>query len=79
MPIVRTDRPLVSVTPELPDEDVEANEDSDSVKCGRCRLNFIRHPSIGAGDPPKWWVCPQCRSRLTGEESRTNLRRARKT
>jgi len=77
MPAVPTNRPLFPVAADLSDDDVEASDDSDSVQCGRCRLNFIRHPSIGAGDPPKWWVCPECRRRLLGDESRTNSRWAR--
>jgi hypothetical protein len=65
MSIVRIDPPLVAVAPQLPDVDMGASEDSDSVtKCGRCLVNFVRHPPNGAGDPPTWWVCPQCRTLL---------------
>jgi hypothetical protein len=78
MPALPIDRPLVVVAPELPDVDTEANEDADPVtKCGRCRQSFARHPSIGLGDPAKWWLCPPCRSRLLGDVSRTNSRWAR--
>jgi len=74
------DRLLVAVAPESPDVDMEASEDSDSVtKCGRCRLNFDRHPSIAPGDSSRWSLCPPCRSRLLNDESRTNLRWLRET
>jgi hypothetical protein len=44
------------------------------TRCGRCRLNFVRHPSISPGDSPRWWLCPPCRSRLLGDEKRTSSR-----
>jgi hypothetical protein len=44
------------------------------TRCGRCRLNFVRHPSISTGDAPRWWLCPPCRSRLLGDETRTSSR-----
>jgi hypothetical protein len=55
--------------------DTDENESGDAVtRCGRCRLNFVRHPSISVGDPPRWWLCPPCRSRLLGDETRTSSR-----
>jgi hypothetical protein len=72
MPVVPPDRRRVAGGPELPDVGGEANEDIDCVmKCGRCRVSFL-HPSIGLGDPPKWWVCPSCRSRLLRDVSGTD-------
>jgi hypothetical protein len=67
--------PLIAVAPQLADDEAEDNENGDPVTmCGRCRLNFVRHPSISAGDSPKWWLCPACRSRLLGDETRTSSR-----
>jgi hypothetical protein len=67
--------PLLAVAPQLPDVDDDDSENGDAVtKCGRCRLNFVRHPSISPGDSPRWWLCPPCRSRLLGDESRTKTR-----
>lgn len=43
-------------------------------KCGRCRLTFVRDPSLDPSDSPKWWLCPPCRARLLGDVSRTNAR-----
>jgi hypothetical protein len=67
--------PLVAVASQLPEIDPDENENGDPVtRCGRCRLNFVRHPSISPGDSPRWWLCPPCRSRLLGDESRTSSR-----
>jgi hypothetical protein len=67
--------PLVAVASQLPEIDPDENENGDPVtRCGRCRLNFVRHPSISPGDSPRWWLCPPCRSRLLGDESRTKSR-----
>jgi hypothetical protein len=69
--------PLAAVATEVPHADVDENvdENGESVtKCGRCRLTFVRHPSISAGDAPRWWLCPPCRSRLLGDESTTSSR-----
>lgn len=67
--------PLVAVAPQLPEADPDENENGDPVtRCGRCRLNFVRHPSISPGDSPRWWLCPPCRSRLLGDETRTSSR-----
>ena len=67
--------PLVAVASPLPEIDQDENENGDPVtRCGRCRLNFVRHPSISPGDSPRWWLCPPCRSRLLGDESRTSSR-----
>lgn len=66
----------VAVGPKPPG--TEADERPDLVtKCGRCRLHFVRHPSIVPSDAPKWWLCPPCRTRLLGDESKTNSRWAR--
>jgi hypothetical protein len=74
MPGVPIIRPLTAVTPDPPDEDAIWNENADPVtKCGQCQVSFL-HSSIGLGDPPKWWVCPSCRSRLLGDASNTNSR-----
>lgn len=67
--------PVPAGAPQLPDLDPDEDESGDAVsKCGRCRLNFVRHPSIGPGDSPRWWLCPPCRSRLLGDEHRTSAR-----
>jgi len=67
--------PLVAVATESSEGVAEVNEDGDPVtRCGRCRLTFVRHPSISAGDPPRWWLCPPCRSRLLGDEATTSSR-----
>jgi hypothetical protein len=67
--------PLVAVAPELPEMSKEADESADlATKCGRCRLSFLRHPSIAPGDSARWWLCPPCRMRLLGDESKTNSR-----
>jgi hypothetical protein len=67
--------PLVAVAPQLLDLDSDENESGDPVtKCGRCRLNFVRHPSISPGDSARWWLCPPCRTRLLGDETRTSSR-----
>ena len=67
--------PLIAVAPQLADDELEENEGGDPVTmCGRCRLNFVRHPSISVADSPKWWLCPSCRSRLLGDETRTSSR-----
>jgi hypothetical protein len=74
MSVVPIHPPLVAIAPVLPGEDVDANELTDPVKCGRCRLSFVRHPSIAPGDSARWWLCPPCRDRLLGQESKTNAR-----
>jgi hypothetical protein len=77
MPVEPVDQRLVAVGQELPDPEVDANEDGDSVtKCGHCGRSFP-HPSIGLGDPPKWWVCPSCRNQSLGDEARADARWAR--
>ena len=63
----------VAVVSEPPGTD--AHEDHDLVtKCGRCRLSFVRHPSVIPGDSSKWWLCPPCRAGLLGDEARTDAR-----
>ena len=78
MPVMPIGGGHVAVAPELPDANTEDNEEADPLtKCGRCRLSFVGHRSIASSDQAKWWLCPECRSRLLGDESRTNLRWAR--
>ena len=73
MPVVPPRRSLVAVAPLRAPVAREANDEfADRVKCGRCRLSFVRHPSIVPGSSSKWWLCPPCRSRLLGESSKTN-------
>lgn len=53
----------------------DADADHNLVtKCRRCRLGFVRHPSIGPGDSPRWWLCPLCRTRLLSDVSKTDAR-----
>ena len=67
--------PLAAVAAQSPDADVDEDESGDAMtKCGRCRLNFVRHPSVGPDDSSKWWLCPPCRSRLLGDETKTSSR-----
>jgi hypothetical protein len=70
--------PAAAAAPRLGHGDVVENEEGEGAepdtKCGRCRLTFVRHPSISAGDAPRWWLCPPCRSRLLGDEARTSSR-----
>ncbi len=68
--------PALALTGPAPgDVDQEELESDDSVTtCGRCRVNFVRHPSIGTDDEARWWLCPPCRSRLLGDETRTSAR-----
>jgi len=74
MPVVPIRRPFAAVA-EIVHMDAGANEGADSLtKCGRCRLSFVRHPSVGSGDSAKWWLCPPCRSALLGDVSKTNSR-----
>jgi hypothetical protein len=79
MPIVPFGQRDVAGAAELLDAIEAAGESAGSVtKCGRCRLDFIQDPSMAPSDSPKWSLCPPCRVRLLGDESRTNLRWARK-
>jgi len=67
--------PLSAVAAPLADLDIDDDDNGDPVtRCGRCRLNFVRHPSITAGDSAKWWLCSPCRSRLLGDETKTSAR-----
>jgi hypothetical protein len=67
--------PLPVVAPQLDAVDFDEAEGAEPVtRCGRCRLNFVRHPSISAEDSPRWWLCPPCRARLLGDETRTSSR-----
>ena len=67
--------PLVAVATGILDAEAADHESSDAVKtCGRCRLDFARHPSIDLDESARWWLCPTCRIRLLGDASRTNSR-----
>lgn len=67
MPVVPIDRGLVAVVPELAEVADGAIEYVDPVTlCGRCRLSFIRHPSMTEGNVSTWWLCPPCRNRVSG-------------
>jgi hypothetical protein len=67
--------PLAAIASPMPDVEEDENESGEAVtRCGRCRLNFVRHPSISPGDSPRWWLCSPCRSRLLGDETRTRSR-----
>jgi len=61
MSVVPIRSPLVAVASALPGRDPESGELTDSVKCGRCRLSFVQHPSVVPGDSSRWWLCPPCR------------------
>ena len=64
--------PLVAVASAPPDQDTETNELTDHVKCGRCRLSFVQHPSVVPDDFTRRWLCPSCRDWLLGQRSKTN-------
>lgn len=77
MPVAPFHPPLTLMAPQ-PCE-VEADEDGNDrgdpvTRCGRCRLNFVRHPSISPDDSAKWWLCSPCRSRLLGDDTKTSAR-----
>lgn len=75
MPVGPIAVPLVVVPTLEPEADEELEEAPEPVTtCGRCRLSFVRHPSISPVDSPKWWLCPACRARLLGDASKTNAR-----
>ena len=76
MEVTHLQFPLVAAaSPLADDDDVEENENGDPVtRCGRCRLNFVRHPSITPGDSARWWLCPPCRTRLLGDDTKTSSR-----
>ena len=77
MSVVPLRPPLTLIAPQPCEVDSEEdeNESGDPVtKCGRCRINFVRHPSISLDDSAKWWLCPPCRSRLLGDETKTSAR-----
>jgi hypothetical protein len=68
MPVDPRTRSLVAVATVLRDLGAGADEIPDPLaRCGRCRLTFARHPSIGPGSPGQWRLCPPCRSRLRNE------------
>jgi hypothetical protein len=77
MSVVPLRSPLTLIAPQPCEVDSgpEENENRDPVtKCGRCRINFVRHPSISPDDSAKWWLCPPCRSRLLGDVTKTSAR-----
>jgi hypothetical protein len=75
MPVVPTYEPLAAVAPAPPEMETEVDDEVvNPVKCERCRLSFIRHPSIVPGDSRRWWLCPPCRSRLLGDAYSDNSR-----
>jgi len=75
MTVIPIGRFFAPAPAEILEVDTAENESADPVtKCGRCRLNFVRHPSIAVGDSPKWWLCPPCRARLLGNVAKTNSR-----
>ena len=60
------------VATEVLDEDATDNATAELTrKCGRCRLSFVRHPSIDLDRSAKWWLCLPCRLRLLGAASQT--------
>jgi hypothetical protein len=75
VPIGRAVTAVAAVAPDLVPDDLE--QDDAMTVCGRCRLSFVRHPSIGSEDSSKWWLCPPCRTRMLGDVSKTNARWAR--
>jgi hypothetical protein len=67
--------PHIVMAPQLSEGDPDDDEIGDPMtKCGRCRISFVRHPSISPDDSPRWWLCPPCRTRLLGDEKRTSAR-----
>ena len=67
MPAVPIDRPLIAAVPELADVTAGAIQYVDPITiCGRCRLSFLRHPSMTEGNFATWWLCPPCRNRVSG-------------
>lgn len=74
MPDVTAGRP-VPVTSEMPDGEAADENEADALrKCGRCRLTFVRHPSMDLDKSTRWWLCPQCRARLLGDATRMSSR-----
>ena len=41
-----------------------------SRQCGRCRAMFPGDPTLDPFALPEWWLCPQCRLALLGQEPR---------
>jgi hypothetical protein len=54
--------------------DIDTTESDHPIKCGRCRLTFVQHPSIVVGQTPNWWLCPPCRTKLYGENTKLGSR-----
>ena len=73
MPVVPLVRPPAAPAANLHRSDGRdgAGYDVDDLvtKCGRCRLSFVRHPSIDLDSSARWWLCPSCRLRLLGDAS----------
>jgi len=74
MSVIPIHLPHLAVAPASVEEDTEEDVLVDPVKCGRCRLSFVQHPSVVPGDSTRWWLCPPCRDRLLGQRSRTDAR-----
>ncbi len=54
-------RPHIGAPPlELPDEEHDTG-DLSMMRCERCRLSFVRHPSISDEDSKAWKLCSPCR------------------
>lgn len=75
MSVIPIRRPFAPVAAKIVDTDAGTNESADPLtKCGRCRLSFFRHPSIGLGASVMWRLCPPCRRALIGDASKTKSR-----
>jgi hypothetical protein len=44
------------------------------MKCERCRLSFVRHPSISDDDSKAWKLCSPCRGVVRGRGNATRPR-----
>jgi len=74
MPVASIVRPAAA-TEKLNEEAASSQKYADPWrKCGRCRLTFVRHPSIDLDKSGKWWLCPPCRIRLLGDASKNDSR-----
>jgi hypothetical protein len=73
MPVIPIRRPF-AVAPAETVDGAGKHENLDPLtKCARCRLTFIRHPSIGLDASAEWWLCPPCRRGLLGDASNSEL------
>jgi hypothetical protein len=74
MPILSIVRSAAAT--EMLDEEAQDQAFADPWrKCGRCRLTFVRHPSIDLDKSGEWWLCPPCRIRLLSDASKNDSRR----